>query len=121
MVVETQTLPLGKNKVRYGCIHQPLFPSILIDRVIPDILHLFLRISDVVINLLILDLRTMDGIEKLKNNEFNQTATRQLNAYITCLNECCKIPFHMNVTIVHHTICNNYLHNFIAHKAISIN
>ena len=85
---------LGK-KAKYGCIHQPLFPSISIDRVIPDILHLFLRISDILINLLILDLRRMDGIEKLKNNEFNQSATQQLDTYITYLNDSCKIPFHM--------------------------
>ena len=51
---------LSKNKEKYGCIHQPLFPSIPIHRVIPDILHLFLRICDVLINLLILELRTMD-------------------------------------------------------------
>ena len=57
---------LSKNKEKYGCIQQPLFPSIPIHRVIPDILHLFLRICDVLINLLILKLRTMDGIEKLK-------------------------------------------------------
>ena len=37
----------------------------------------------------------MDGIEKLKNNEFNQSATQQLDTYITYLNESCKIPFHM--------------------------
>ena len=94
-VAEIQTLALANKKAKYGCIHQPLFPSISIDRVIPDILHLFLRISDVLINLLILDLRRMDGIEKLKNNEFNQTATQQLVTYITYLNQCCKIPFHM--------------------------
>ena len=61
-VAEIHTFTLGKNKAKYGCIHQPLFPSISIDRVIPDKLHLFLRISDVLINLLILDLRRMDGI-----------------------------------------------------------
>ena len=55
----------------------------------------FFRISDILINLLILDLRRMDGIEKLKNNEFNQSATQQLDTYITYLNNSCKIPFHM--------------------------
>lgn len=94
-VEEIQHLALGKNTGKYSCIHQPLFPSIPIDRVVPDILHLFLRISDILINLLILELRRMDGIEKLKNNEFNQTAAQQLNTYITYLNDCCKIPFHM--------------------------
>ena len=37
----------------------------------------------------------MDGIEKLQNNEFNQTAAQHLNTYITFLNDCHKIPFHM--------------------------
>jgi len=72
-------------KKKYGCIQQPLFPSIPIDHVIPDILHLFLRISDVLINLLILELRRMDGIAKTTTN---------LDQYITFLNVNCKIPFH---------------------------
>lgn len=94
-VEEIQCLSLGKNKDKYGCIYQPLFPSIPIDRVIPDILHLFLRISDVLINLLILELRKMDDIEKLTKNEFNQATAKHLDTYITYLNTCCKIPFHM--------------------------
>ena len=94
-VEEIQRLALGKNTEKYGCIHQPLFPSIPINQVIPDILHLFLRISNILTNLLILELRRMDGIEKLKKNEFNQTTAKHLNTYITYLNDCCKIPFHM--------------------------
>ena len=45
-------------------IREPLFATIPVDHYIPDILHLFLRICDVLINLLILDLRKLDGIEK---------------------------------------------------------
>ena len=37
----------------------------------------------------------MDGIEKLKKNDFNQTVANHLNTYITFLNDSCKIPFHM--------------------------
>jgi len=52
---------LAKSKKRgveiYGCVRQPLFPTIPINPVIPDVLHLFLRISDLLINLLITDLR----------------------------------------------------------------
>ena len=71
---------------KYGCIHQPLFPSIPINHIIPDILHLFLRITDTLINLLILDLRRMDGIEKFRSQEFKSTTAQNVNRYITYLN-----------------------------------
>lgn len=80
------------GKEKYGCIHEPIFPSIPIDCAIPDILHLFLRISDTLINILILELRRMDRIEKLRKKEF-----KHLNTYITYLNINCKICFHMYV------------------------
>ena len=60
-------------------------------------MHLFLRVSDTLTNLLILDLRRMDGIEKIKGNEFKQQAATNLNTYIKFLNESCKIPIHMYV------------------------
>ena len=95
---EIKRLALVKNKdLKYGCIRQPLFPSIPIDHVIPDILHLFLRISDILINLLILDLRRMDGIEKFRSQEFKPTTAQNVNRYITYLNVNCKISFHMYV------------------------
>jgi len=91
--------PKKKTEEKYGCIRQPLFPSIPIDHVIPDILHMFLRISDVLINLLILELRRLDGLEKLqlRENQFNQTKAKNLDQYITFLNVTCKISFHMYV------------------------
>ena len=45
----------SKNK-RLGCIHLPLFQTIAVDHTIPDILHLYLRITDVLFNLLITDI-----------------------------------------------------------------
>ena len=49
-IQEIKCLALVKNKdLKYGCIHQPLFPSIPINHIIPDVLHLFLRISDILI------------------------------------------------------------------------
>ena len=62
-------LPSKRVVHKYGCVRQPLFPSIPIDHVIPDILHLFLRISDVFINLLIVELCRLDGIEKSKMDQ----------------------------------------------------
>ena len=96
---EIKQLALVNNKnLKYSCIHQPLFPSIPIDHIIPDILHLFLRISDIlIINLLTLDLRRIDGIEKFRSQEFKQTTAQNVNRYITYLNVNCKISFHMYV------------------------
>jgi len=81
-IEEIQTLALKKKtktQLKYGCIRQPLFPSIPVDHVIPDILHLFLRISDVLINLLILGLRRLDGLEKFRESEFKQMKAKNLN------------------------------------------
>ena len=55
-----------RGNQKYSCVRQPLFPSIPIDHVIPDVPHLYLRICDILINLLILDLRRLDGIDKCK-------------------------------------------------------
>lgn len=53
-----------KNK-RLGCIHPPLFQTVPIDHTIPDILHIYLRITDVLFNLLITDIQRYDGIKNL--------------------------------------------------------
>ena len=83
---------LGKSsKNRFNCCHPPIFPFILIEQVVIDSLHLFLRISDVLINLLIRDLRILDGTEKATSlDEANKT---NIKAYKTFLNESCKIRF----------------------------
>ena len=47
------------SKLRYNCCRQPIFPFIPMHRVVSDSLHLFLRISRI---LLIRDLRILDGI-----------------------------------------------------------
>ena len=90
---------LKKNKTnkKYGCIRQPLFTSIPVYKVIPDVLHLFLRITDVLINLLILELRRLDGIQKSQLQSFNKSATINITNYEKILNETCKISFHMYV------------------------
>ena len=59
-------------KEKYGCIHQPLLPSIPIDHVMPDIMHLFLKINDILIYFLTLKLRKINGtirsIHHLRNS-----------------------------------------------------
>ena len=77
--------------LKCACINQPIFPCIPITRIIPDILHLFLRISDVLTNLLLLELRRMDGIDKVNSKANNTT---HISQYEKFLNEECKISFH---------------------------
>ena len=48
-------------------IRTPLFPTISLTNVVIDNLHLFLRVSDVLIDLLIIQLRFEDSIDKVKN------------------------------------------------------
>lgn len=47
---------------KFNCAHEPLFPFIPISRVIPDTLHMLLRISDRVFGKLVEELRTLDNI-----------------------------------------------------------
>ena len=53
----------AKSK-QFNCKNNPLFPFIPLDHVVIDTLHLFLRISDNLIELLIRQLRRLDSIEK---------------------------------------------------------
>ena len=79
---------------KFGCIHPPLFQNIAIDHVIPDILHLYLRITDVLFNLLILDIRRYDAVTKYSNNgQPKENYLKQLEFFI---NNSCKIPLHFN-------------------------
>ena len=55
-----------------------------------DTLHLFLRVSDVLINLLIQDLRRLDGI--LKDTVVDSQQHVNITAYESLLHEC-KINF----------------------------
>ena len=56
-----ECLKLPKSR-RVGCRSSPIFKFIPINHVIVDTLHLFLRVSDLLINLLIQELRKQDGI-----------------------------------------------------------
>ena len=64
-----------------------------IKNVIPDTLHLFLRIYDV-INLLILELHRMDGIEKATAKVKDLTKLKNITKYEKYLHDTCKISFH---------------------------
>ena len=85
---------LSKNsKVRFNCCQKPIFSFIPMERVVIDNLHLFLRISDVLINLLIRDIRVIDGIEKVTSRLPDNSKGKYLLAYKDFLNGPCKIRF----------------------------
>lgn len=85
---------LGKtSKSRFNCRREPIFPFIPLHRVVIDSLHLFLRIADVLINLLIRDLRILDGIEKATNVDLKGAGATYIKKYETFLNISCKIRF----------------------------
>ena len=86
--IEEITRFASMKQHKFNCSHKPLFSFIPIHRVIIDTLHLFLRISDLLINLLIRDLRTVDGISKTSNGD------KYVNIYENFLNNQCKIRFH---------------------------
>ena len=72
----TQKAKLPKsNKKCHNCSRAPLFSFIPLNRVVIDSLHLFLRIADVLINLLIRDLWTLDAATP------NQCNGRNVDAY----------------------------------------
>ena len=56
------------SKLHFNCCRDPIFCFIPISRVVIASLHLFLRISDVLINLLIRDMRILDGTAKHTND-----------------------------------------------------
>ena len=55
-----------QSRKQYNVSNPPLFPTIPLKNVVIDNLHLFLRVSDVLIDLLIIELRRQDAIEKVK-------------------------------------------------------
>ena len=81
------------SKYRFNCSREPIFPFIPLHRVVIDSLHLFLRIADVLINLLIRDLRIIDGIDKAINIDLKKVDSACIKKYEYFLNKSCKIRF----------------------------
>lgn len=74
----------------------PLFPTVPIDHVVPDLLHLFLRVTDVLFNLLILDIRRQDGIEQCAQSGSSGTSPG-LSKLESFLADTCKVPFKFSI------------------------
>lgn len=82
---------------KYGCVEQPLFPSIPISHVVIDTLHLLLRISDVLMNLLLADLERHDELKKLNLKEFDPSKLPYMAKFQAFLNDDCGIPFEIMI------------------------
>lgn len=76
----TELSELPKSKKKYNVSHRLLFPSIPLSNVVTDNLHLFLQVSNVLIDLLIMELKRQDAIEKVKS--FEPQTFKHCDAYM---------------------------------------
>ena len=93
-ITDALKLP-ARSKQKFNCSKVPLFPMVPMERVVIDNLHLFLRVADNLINLLILDLCRIDGIEKC--TQLDRDKATNIREYESFLSATCKIPFHFYV------------------------
>ena len=72
-----------KRRKQFNVSHAPLFPSIPLTHVVIDNLHLFLRVSDVLISRLLDELKRQDAIEKARKftSGFDITKHKHLERY----------------------------------------
>ncbi len=84
----------GNVEANKSCKHEPLWPTIPIENVVIDTLHLFLRITDNLQNLLILELRQQDHTEKkITFTDLNMQKMKYMESFQTFVNDQCKINF----------------------------
>ena len=79
--------------LKCACINQPIFHAYLSQGSFQTFC-ISLKISNVLTNLLILELRRMDGIDKVNSKANNTT---HISQYEKFLNEECKISFHFYI------------------------
>ena len=71
-----------RPKKSYNVSNPPLFAHIPLKNVVIDNLHLFLRVSDVLFNLLVIELKRQDCIDKVKKfSSFDPTKCKHLDKY----------------------------------------
>ena len=91
-IAAKSTLP-KTSKLQLNCSRSPMFDFIPMPHVVIDLLHLFLRVSDVLTNLLIRDFLILDGLEKCSD----RSKAVNVNNYESNLNEKCNIQFQFHV------------------------
>jgi len=84
-----------KNAERHNCARAPMFDFIPMDHVI-DLLHLFLRIADVLISMLIRNITILDGINTRTCSNSDKNTTDFI-AYESFLNEVCHVQSRLTV------------------------
>lgn len=77
-----ENIKLRQQRKKTYVSHLPLFPSIPLQCVVIDNLHMFLRVSDVLIMRLIDELKRQDAIDKAKKfNDFDVSKFKHLQWY----------------------------------------
>ena len=61
---ENLTIARSRTKTKFNVSHEPIFPMIPLSRVVVDNLHMFLRVADTLIDMLLMELRRLDNIDK---------------------------------------------------------
>lgn len=79
--IELSRLP--KSRKKFNVSHAPLFPTIPLRNVVIDNLHLFLRVADVLVDLLIVELRRQDSATKLSTTVFDGHRYKHLHSFQT--------------------------------------
>ena len=73
---------LPKSKTKYNVSHKPLFMLIPLTHVVIDNIHLFLCVSDILIDRLIIEMKRHDAIDKIKKlTSFNPVKHRHLHVF----------------------------------------
>lgn len=69
---------------KFGQINTPIITSIPFHRIVVDMLHLFLRITDVLVDLFVINLKELDGYQQ---NKLNLDAQPHFNGFLVDLVE----------------------------------
>ena len=77
----------ASDKTKFNCIEEPVFPSVPVHRVLPDTLHLLLRICDQLLQHLILFLRKMDNVEKCTVTTSKLKNSQHIKRFQTFIND----------------------------------
>lgn len=84
----------SKKIVKFGFAKEPIFRDIIpISRYMIDMLHLFLRISDTLFNLLVKDCSLADNFDMKAISKFDVSAYKHMNSLQHFLNEKCNVKF----------------------------
>ena len=80
----TEMAQLPKSKRKHGVQNTPIFRTIPLHHVVIDNLHMFLRVADTLIDLLIVEMRRLDALDKTKKlSSFDRGKAKHLAGWET--------------------------------------